>query len=105
MKGSAVFGALESFVWFRAAIRFLELRHGAPIYHKGVFMRPGTRYEITSALGVFPPPEAASWTRPAPICLELSGDGVLDVPASERRIGPVSVADQPMFLSSLTRKV
>ncbi|CAE7598300.1 unnamed protein product [Symbiodinium sp. CCMP2456] len=36
--------------------------------------------------------------RPAPICLELSGDGVLDVPASERRIGPVSVADQPMIV-------
>ena len=32
----------------------------------------------------------------AMVCLELSGDGVLDVPASERRIGPASVADQPL---------
>ena len=31
------------------------------------------------------------------ICLELSGDGVLEVPASERRIGPASVS-QPLPL-------
>lgn len=34
----------------------------------------------------------------AMIILELSGEGVLDVPSSQRRIGPVSLADRPLVI-------
>ncbi|CAE8601832.1 unnamed protein product [Polarella glacialis] len=32
------------------------------------------------------------------VVLELSGNGVLDVPAQDRRIGPVSLANKPLFV-------
>ena len=38
------------------------------------------------------------------MCLELSGEGVLDVPPGERRIGPVSVAELPLPLGGKVSK-